>query len=195
MSWRKRKKERKSIIIQSILLPPRILLSPPSKKDSSSNQEIASDVVIDTTNNLLTQRQPQQRHRSTRIELANTLRKIRYLIGETYTNEEIMTMLGLSEVTFYRYLRKIHEQDKELFKHLDQEALEFEVHTAREQIARVIRNQDEIANDPKQSIYSRQQADIIKMNAIGAMVKLSIEGAKAIPEIRDILKMGNKLKQ
>jgi DNA-binding CsgD family transcriptional regulator len=139
--------------------------------------------------------QKQLRHRPSRIELRNTLHKIRHLISQAYTNEEIMSMLQLNERTFYRYMARIVEQDKELFKAQDQEALEFEVHIARERIARVIRNQDEIANDPKQSIYSRQQADIIKMNAIGAMVKLSIEGAKAIPEIREILKMGNKLKQ
>jgi DNA-binding NarL/FixJ family response regulator len=54
--------------------------------------------------------------RPSKIELAATLRKIRHLLAEGYTNKEIIETLQLEERTFYRYMARIYEQDKAYFE-------------------------------------------------------------------------------
>ena len=50
--------------------------------------------------------------RPSKIELAATLRKIRHLLAEGYTNREIIEMMQIEERTFYRYMKRIYAQDK-----------------------------------------------------------------------------------
>jgi DNA-binding NarL/FixJ family response regulator len=54
--------------------------------------------------------------RSSKLELSATLRKIRHLLAEGYTNKEIIETLQLEERTFYRYMKRIYEQDKAYLK-------------------------------------------------------------------------------
>ena len=54
--------------------------------------------------------------RPSKIELATTLRKIRHLLAEGYTNREIIEMLQLEERTFYRYMKRIYAQDQAYFE-------------------------------------------------------------------------------
>lgn len=47
----------------------------------------------------------QRSKRPSKIQLAATLRNIRHLLAEGYTNKEIMEMVHLEERTFYRYMK------------------------------------------------------------------------------------------
>jgi len=167
---------------------------PSSKKKNSSPQEIASDVVVEptTTNNLHTLKQP-QRHRSTRLELADTLRKIRYLIGQAYTNQEIMSMLQLSEPTFYRYLAKIHAQDRELFLQRDFEAIEFEVHNIKDKLLRAERWWNKMADDESLGPGDRMHAKFAAADAAMAILKLTSEGLMSVDKVRRFAKTGKMM--
>ncbi len=54
--------------------------------------------------------------RPSKIELAATLRKIRLLLAEGYTNKEIIEMLQLEERTFYRYMEGFMHKIKPTLK-------------------------------------------------------------------------------
>jgi len=72
--------------------------------------------------------------RPSKIELAATLRKIRHLHAESYTNKEIMEMMLLEERTFYRHMKRIYDQDKAYFEKQDNESIAKEIRLAKERM-------------------------------------------------------------
>ena len=72
--------------------------------------------------------------RPSKIELAATLRKIRHLRAESYTNKEIMEMMLLEERTFYRHMKRIYEQDKAYYEKQDNESIAKEIRLAKERM-------------------------------------------------------------
>jgi hypothetical protein len=162
-------------------------------KESSSSQEIASDVVESVTTTPLALKQP--KNRSTRLELADTLRKIRHLIGQAHTNEEIMSMLNLLPATFYRYLDKIHAQDRELFLQQDIEAIEFEAHTLKDKLIRAERWYNKMADDESLGAGYRMQAKYAATDVAVAILKLTNDGLINVDKVRRFAKTGTMMPQ
>ena len=79
------------------------------------------------------------------MELAFTLRKIRHLLAEGYTNKEIIETLQLEERTFYRYMARIYEQDKAYFEKQDNESIAAEIRLAKERMLKSLRRFDAMA--------------------------------------------------
>jgi DNA-binding CsgD family transcriptional regulator len=77
--------------------------------------------------------------RPSKIQLAATLRKIRQLLAEGYTNKATIEMLQLEERTFYRYMARIYEQDKAYFEQQDNEAIAIEIRLAKERTLKSLR--------------------------------------------------------
>jgi hypothetical protein len=161
-------------------------------KESSSSQEIASDVVESVTTPLALK---QPKNRSTRLELADTLRKIRHLIGQAHTNEEIMSMLNLSPATFYRHLAKIHAQDRELFLQQDIGAIEFEAHTLKDKLIRAERWYNKMADDESLGPGYRMQAKYASTDVAFAILKLTNEGLMSVDKVRRFAKTGKMMPQ
>ena len=85
--------------------------------------------------------------RPSKIELSAILRKIRHLLAEGYTNNEIMEALQLEERTFYRYMARIYEQDKAYFEKQDNESIATEIRLAKERMLKSLRRYDVIASN------------------------------------------------
>jgi hypothetical protein len=132
------------------------------------------NAVGEPTANPFPVRQPQRR-RSTRLELADILRKIRHLIGQAYTNHEIISILQLSEPTFYRYMAKIHAQDRELHKQQDREAMEFETHNLKDKLIRAERWWNKMADNESLRPADRMRAKMQAIEVAKVMVKVSNE--------------------
>jgi DNA-binding CsgD family transcriptional regulator len=77
--------------------------------------------------------------RPSKTELAATLRKIRHLLAEGYTNKEINEMMHLEERTFYRYMKRIYAQDKAYFEQQDNESIATEIRLAKERTLKSLR--------------------------------------------------------
>jgi hypothetical protein len=165
----------------------------PSLQKDSASQEVASEIVEPTVTNSL--KQPEARHRSTRLELADTLRKIRHLIGQAYTNEEIMSMLNLLPATFYRYLAKIHAQDRELFLQQDIGAIEFEAHTLKDKLIRAERWYNKMADDESLGPGYKLQAKYAATDVAVAILKLTNGGLINIDQVRRVANAGRMIPQ
>jgi hypothetical protein len=166
----------------------------PSLQKDSASQEVASQIVEPTVTNPLL-KQPESRHRSTRLELADTLRKIRYMIGQAHTNEEIMSTLNLSPATFYRYLAKIHAQDRELFLQQDIGAIEFEAHTLKDKLLRAERWYNKMADDESLGPGYRMQAKYAATDVAMTILKLTNEGLMSVDKVRRFAKTGKMMPQ
>jgi DNA-binding CsgD family transcriptional regulator len=97
--------------------------------------------------------------RPSKLQLAATLRKIRHLLAEGYTNREIIEILQLEERTFYRYMARIYEQDKAYFEKLDNESIATEIRLAKERTLKSLRRYDAIATDESLSAVERMEAE------------------------------------
>jgi DNA-binding CsgD family transcriptional regulator len=122
-------------------------------------------------------------HRSKRpskVELAATLRKIRLLLAEGYTNKEIIEMLQLEERTFYRYMKRIYAQDKAYFEKQDNEAIATEIRLAKERTLKSLRRYDAIAADESLSAVERMEAERLRGDIVIALVKIEMEGPRIV---------------
>jgi DNA-binding CsgD family transcriptional regulator len=118
--------------------------------------------------------------RPSNIQLAETLRKIRHLLAEGYTNKEIMEMLQLEERTFYRYMARIYEQDKTFFEKQDNESIATEIRLAKERTLKSLRRFDAIAADESLSADERMEAERCRLDTVIALVKIEIEGPRIV---------------
>ena len=116
--------------------------------------------------------------RPSKIELAATLRKIRHLLAEGYTNKEIIETLQLEERTFYRYMARIYEQDKAYFEKQDNESIATEIRLAKERTLTSLRRYDAIAADESLSAAERMEAERCRGDIVIALVKIELEGPR-----------------
>jgi DNA-binding CsgD family transcriptional regulator len=118
--------------------------------------------------------------RPSKILLAATLRKIRYLLAEGYTNKEIIEMLQLEERTFYRYMKRIYEQDKAYFEQQDNESIATEIRLAKERTLKSLRRYDAIAADESLSAAERMEAEWCKLDTVITLVRIETEGPRIV---------------
>jgi DNA-binding CsgD family transcriptional regulator len=119
-------------------------------------------------------------NRPSKIQLAATLRKIRHLMAEGYTNREIIETLHLEERTFYRYMKRIFEQDKAYFEKQDNESIATEIRLAKERTLKSLRRYDAIAADESLSATERMEAERCKADIVIALVKIELEGPRIV---------------
>jgi phage FluMu protein gp41 len=67
------------------------------------------------------------KRRPTKVGLNDTLRRIRYLIVEGWSNLDIQNILQLEERTFYRYMAKVHQIDQALFAEQEKKTITTEL--------------------------------------------------------------------
>jgi DNA-binding CsgD family transcriptional regulator len=120
--------------------------------------------------------------RPSKIELAATLRKLRHLLAEGYTNKEIIEMLQLEERTFYRYMKRIYAQDKAYFEKQDNESIATEIRLAKERTLKSLRRYDAIAADERLSAVERMEAERLRGDIVIALVKIELEGPRIMYE-------------
>jgi DNA-binding CsgD family transcriptional regulator len=131
--------------------------------------------------------------RPSKIELAATLRKIRYLLAEGYTNKEILEMLQIEERTFYRYMKRIYAQDKAYFEKQDNESIATEIRLAKERTLKSLKRYDAIAADESLSAVERMEAERLRGDIVIALVKIEIEGPRIVHDtFRRLLSNENK---
>jgi DNA-binding CsgD family transcriptional regulator len=118
--------------------------------------------------------------RPSKIQLAATLRKIRHLLAEGYTNKEIMEMLQLEERTFYRYMARIYEQDKAYFEKQDNESIATEIRVAKERTLKSLRRFDAMAADENLSPADRMEAEKCRVDIVVHLAKIEVEGPRIV---------------
>jgi DNA-binding CsgD family transcriptional regulator len=118
--------------------------------------------------------------RPSKIELAATLRKIRHLLAEGYTNKDIIEILQIEERTFYRYMKRIYAQDQAYFEKLDNEAIATEIRLAKERTLKSLRRYDAIAADESLSAVERIEAERCRGDIVIALAKIEIEGPRIV---------------
>ncbi len=156
-----------------------VVIHPPSVADSPSQR--ASALTPNTTTS-----QPSELTsitkgiRPSKIQLQATLRKIRHLLAEGYTNREIIETLQLEERTFYRYMKKIYEQDKAYFEKQDNESIATEIRLAKERTLKSLSRLDAIASDESLSAAERMEAERLRGDIVIALVKIELEGPRIV---------------
>jgi DNA-binding CsgD family transcriptional regulator len=118
--------------------------------------------------------------RPSKIELAATLREIRLLLAEGYTNREIIEMLQLEERTFYRYMARIYEQDKAYFEKQDNESIATEIRLAKERMLKSLRRFDGMAADENLSPADRMEAEKCRVDVVIHLAKIEVEGPRIV---------------
>jgi DNA-binding CsgD family transcriptional regulator len=120
---------------QSALVAGEQLLSTYSPKPSSTSPlGVAQSAMIPESTTIINRSK-----RPSKLELAATLRNIRLLLAEGYTNKEIIEIMQLEERTFYRYMKRIYAEDKAYFEKLDNEAIATEIRLAKERTLKSLR--------------------------------------------------------
>jgi DNA-binding CsgD family transcriptional regulator len=118
--------------------------------------------------------------RPSKIQLAATLRKIRHLLAEGYTNKEIIETMQLEERTFYRYMARIYEQDEAYFEQQDNESIATEIRLAKERMFKSLRRFDSIAADGTLSAYERMEAERNRIEVVIHLTKIEVEGPRIV---------------
>jgi hypothetical protein len=118
--------------------------------------------------------------RPSKIHLAATLRKIRHLLAEGYTNKEIIEILQLEERTFYRYMKRIYAQDKAYFEKQDNESIATEIRLAKERTLKSLRRLDAMAADETLSAGERLEAERYRNDVVILLAKIETEGPRIV---------------
>jgi IS30 family transposase len=122
----------------------------------------------------------QRSKKPSKIQLGATLRKIRHLLAEGYTNKEIIEMLQLEERTFYRYMKRIWEQDKAYFEQQDNESIATEIRLAKERMLKSLRRFDSIAADESLSAAERMEAERNRIEVVIHLARIEVEGPRIV---------------
>lgn len=169
-----------SSISQSSLVAAEQILSKYSQTPLASaaltNGEATSSKMPDATT-VVTNRKSK---RPSKIQLGANLRKIRNLMAEGYTNKEIIEMVQLQERTFYRYMKRIYEQDKAYFEQQDNESIVTEIRLAKERMLKSLRRFDAIAADESLSAYERMEAERNRIEVVIHLAKIETEGPRIV---------------
>jgi DNA-binding CsgD family transcriptional regulator len=168
-----------SSISQSSLVAAEQLLSTYSQKPlASSAPPLAGTTtgkkIPDSTTTL------DRSNRPSKTQLAATLRNIRHLLAEGYTNKEIIEMLQLEERTFYRYMARIYKQDKAYFEQQDNESIAAEIRLAKERMLKSLRRFDAIADDERLSPDERMEAERNRIEVVIHLAKIETEGPRIV---------------
>jgi len=115
-----------------------------------------------------------------KIELSSTLRKIRHLLAEGYTNKEIIEMMQLQERTFYRYMKRIYAQDKAYFEQQDNESIATEIRLAKDRMLKSLRRFDSMAADESLSAAERMEAERNRIEVVIHLAKIEVEGPRIV---------------
>ena len=118
--------------------------------------------------------------RPSKIQLAATLRKIRHLLAEGYTNRETIEMMQLEERTFYRYMKRIYAQDKAYFEKQDNESIATEIRLAKERTLKSLRRYDAMAADESLSATERMEAERLRGDIVTCLAKIEVEGPRIV---------------
>jgi IS30 family transposase len=151
--------------------------SSPKPSGTSALMVAQSPMIPDSTTTIINGSK-----RPSKIELAATLRKIRHLLAEGYTNREIIEMLQLEERTFYRYMKRIYAQDQAYFEKQDNESIATEIRLAKERTLKSLRRYDAIAADESLSATERMEAERLRGDIVIALVKIELEGPRIMYE-------------
>ena len=114
------------------------------------------------------------------MQLAATLRKIRHLLAEGYTNKEIIETLQLEERTFYRYMARIYAQDKAYFEQQDNESIATEMRLVKERMLKSLRRLDAMAADESLSATEILEAEIYRNDVVILLAKIEVNGSRIL---------------
>ncbi len=145
-----------------------------------SQEPLVESTFAKTMPNATTTAVTNRSKRPSKIELAATLRKIRHLLAEGYTNREIIETLQLEERTFYRYMRRIYEQDKAYFEKQDNESIATEIRLAKERTLKSLRRLDAMAADESLSAAERLEAERYRNDVVILLAKIETEGPRIV---------------
>lgn len=115
--------------------------------------------------------------------MAVLLLQIRNAIAAGYSNAVIMQQFGIPTRTFYRYLSKIYEQDREFYEKATENAISTEAAIFNDRLMKTLRSLDEIASDESVWTGFRLEARKAYGECALAIFKSKFEGVKAVREI------------
>jgi DNA-binding CsgD family transcriptional regulator len=165
-----------SLSPQSALVAAERLLSAYSPKPSSTSPSGIAQSAIIPDSTAVTNRSK----RPSKIQLSSTLRRIRHLLAEGYTNKEIIEILQLEERTFYRYMARIYAQDKAYFEQQDNESIATEIRLAKERMLKSLRRFDEIAADESLTATEKMEAERNRIEVVIHLAKIEVEGPRIV---------------
>jgi hypothetical protein len=134
------------------------------------------------------------KRRTTKVGLNDTLRRIRHLIVEGWSNLEIQNILQLEERTFYRYMAKIYEIDQALFVEQEKKTLATEFATCKDRLLKSYRWFIAIANNENLDINIRIGAQDCALEVAVTVLKAELEGPRLIRKQGSIEKFYTSLK-
>jgi glutamyl/glutaminyl-tRNA synthetase len=87
-------------------------------------------------------------------------------------------MLQIDERTFYRYMKRIYEQDKAYFEKQDNESITTEIRLAKERTLKSLRRYDAIAADESLCEAERMEAERNRIDVVIHLAKIELNGTK-----------------
>jgi hypothetical protein len=125
---------------------------------------------------------PRTKRRPTKVGLNDTLRRIRYLIVEGWSNLEIQNILQLEERTFYRYMAKIHQIDQALFAEQEKKTITTEIGILKDRLLKSYRWYIAMADNENMKADIRMEAQRVAADIAIALLKLEREGPRIIEQ-------------
>src|SRR5215211_1774433 len=122
------------------------------------------------------------KRRPTKVGLNDTLRRIRYLIVEGWSNLEIQNILQLEERTFYRYMAKIHQIDQALFAEQEKKTITTEIGILKDRLLKSYRWYIAMADNENMKADIRMEAQRVAADIAIALLKLEREGPRIIEQ-------------
>ena len=128
----------------------------------------------------------ERKRRTTKVGLNDTLRRIRHLIDQGYSNPEIQDILQLEERTFYRYLKKIYEIDKALFEEQEKDALATQIRVFKDRLLRAYRWSVAITENENMHPSVRMEAQRYVVHIAWTLMKIDLEGPRFLQMARPV---------
>lgn len=101
-----------------------------------------------------------------KVKRLQAMLEIRKLVVDGHSYDDIQQVLGLSKRTFYRYLKRVFEDDKRVLEKENHDEIMNQVAILKERHNKIYQYLQAIATDPKVRAYDR-------MYALAAMKELS----------------------
>jgi DNA-binding CsgD family transcriptional regulator len=114
--------------------------------------------------------------RSTKDQIIYKLSEIRHQMLDGATNSEIMSNLNIPQRTFYRYMRKIYEEDKLELAKENNKTLVTHIFLHRDRLLYTLQNCSSIATNSSYSVKDRIEAEKLKVDVSLDLLKLASEG-------------------
>lgn len=123
-----------------------------------------------------------KKRRPTKVDLNDTLRRIRHLMIEGRSNLEIQNILHLEERTFYRYMAKIHQIDQVLFAEQEKKTITTEVGILEDRWLKAYRWYVAMADNENMKAEIRMEARRDAADMALALLEVEREGPKVIEQ-------------